>query len=352
MSDLLQDVKSAVVSTINDLVPELVLKIKENIIQELGENKLKAVSQTQGGEDWRVRTLKIINAFSRLDFAQARAFSTSDAPGWVPEEFSKRVIEVIGLENPFRQFATVLPVTLLKGKIPRFLADIDVDRVPEGGAYSEAVVIADKLDYAVEKFGKIIPLTKELMDLSNPNIVEILIKAVGRGFAKKERNLFVNGSGTNEPKGIRSETYTSPITFTGADSVIEAYYSLDPQYRDRAVWLTSKKGVLVLRKLKDSMGRYLWEDGFGKAPATIMDRPVYEIPEIPSNLGAGHDETEIYFGDFSYYYIFDYGTLESSENDVLGWKNDVFYLKFVKYFDGKMAYFAEGVNVVKIAGVK
>jgi HK97 family phage major capsid protein len=352
MSELLQEVKSAVVSTINEITPELISKIKENIIQELGENKLKNAPKIKDDDDWRVRTLKILNAFNKHDLAQVRALTTSGAPGWVPEEFSKRVVEVIGLENPYRQFGTVLPVTYLKGNVPRFLSSITVSRIGESASYPESSLSPDKVTYSIEKWGALVGLTEELMDLSNPNIVDVLIRAVGRAFADKERDLFTNGTGTNQPKGIRSETYSSAITFSDADSVIQAYYTVDPQYRAKAVWLTSSKGVLVLRKLKDAQGRYLWQDGFGETPATILGRPVYEIPEIPSNLGAGNDETEIYFGDFSYYYIFDYGTLESSENDVLGWKEDVFYLKFRKYFDGKMAYFAEGVNVVKISAVK
>jgi HK97 family phage major capsid protein len=240
----------------------------------------------------------------------------------------------------------------LKGHVPRFVGSVPVYRIAEGSSYTEASLSADKVDFGIEKWGALIGLTEELMKFSNPNIIDILINAVGRAFADKERELFTLGTGINQPKGITTETFTSPITFNGYASLRKAYYTVKQQYRKRAVWLTSSAGIQILSSLTDSIGRPLWSDGFNETPATIFGRPVYEIPEIPSNLGAGNDETEIYFGDFSYYYIFDYGSIESYENDILGWKEDVFYMKFRKYFDGKMAYFAEGVNVVKITGVK
>ena len=352
MNEVLQVVKQTVSEVVQEVKTDLEQKIKEYIAQELAENKLKYTKKVDQ-DDWRVRFIKTINALARHDIAEYRALTTSDAPGWVPEEFSKQVIEIISLENPYRQFGTVFPVNYLKGSVPAFLSSLTVSRIAEGANYTESTPTLSRVQFSIEKWGTYVALTEELLDLSNPNIVDVLARAVGRAFADKERDLFTNGTGTNQPKGIRSETY-SPITFSDADSVIEAYYAVDPQYRSRAVWLTSSKGVLVLRKLKDSQGRYLWQDGFGETPATIMGRPVYEIPEIPSNLGASNDETEIYFGDFSYYYIFDYnqGRLESSQNDVLGFLSDSIYVKFRKYFDGKMAYFADRINVVKISGVK
>ena len=352
MNEVLQVVKQTVSEVVQEVKSDLEQKIKEYIAQELAENKLKYTKKVDQ-DDWRVRFIKIINAIAEHDIAEYRALTTSDAPGWVPEEFSKQVIEILSLENPYRQFGTVLPVSKLKGSFPAFLSSLTVSRVPEGSSYTESSVSLDSVNYSIEKWGTFARVTEELRDLSNPDVLDVLVRGVGRAFADKERDLFTNGTGINEPKGIRSESY-SPITFSGADSIVEAYYTVSRQYRSRAVWLTSPKGVLVLRKLKDSQGRFLWQDGFGETPATIMGRPVYEIPEIPSNLGAGNDETEIYFGDFSYYYIFDYnrGMLESFQNDVLGFLSDTILVKFRKYFDGRMSYFADRVNVVKISGVK
>jgi HK97 family phage major capsid protein len=63
--------------------------------------------------------------------------------------------------------------------------------------------------------------------------------------------------------------------------------------------------IASIRLLKDSNGRYVWTDGFADAAPTLLGRPVIEQNDIRTNLGAGTNASEIYFGDLSYYLIGD-----------------------------------------------
>lgn len=348
-------------STLNEIIPDIKSEIEKSVYAKFSENKLAGVQMQAERKDlnWKEHFHAVLRALASRNFAEFRQLTTGDAAGWVPEEFSKKVVEQIYLENPFRQFGTVFPVSALKGHVPKFVSSVTITRIAEGGTYSETTPTLAQVTWSVEKFGGEIPITEELLKNTAPNLVDVLVRAIAGGFAAKERDLFVNGTGTNEPEGIRRGNFGSNVidysTYTKkADALIDAFYALKPQYATRGVWLMSKKAARVVRSLKDAQDRYLWADGLGAQPATLLDRPVYIIPEIPENLGTGNDETEIYFGDFSYYFIFDYndGQLEYATSEEAGFLKDIIYLKFRKYFDGKMAYFDPGVNVIKIDKVK
>ena len=49
----------------------------------------------------------------------------------------------------------------------------------------------------------------------------------------------------------------------------------------------------------------------GNAPATFMNQPLYIVDEIPTNLGAGTNETELWYGVFSNYWIGNRGAMRT-----------------------------------------
>lgn len=164
----------------------------------------------------------------------------------------------------------------------------------------------------------------------------------------------MTGTGTGEPKGIRQYTVSS----TGqaganlaADDVIKLYYSLPSQYRSTVTWVMHNNIIRLVRLLKDSNNRFLWSDGLSEAPATILGRPVVEQNDIPTNLGVGSDESEIWFSDLSYYLIGDRQeiTIESTTEGAGTFENHQVAVKVIERVDGQL-----GLTdmFVKLTGVK
>jgi HK97 family phage major capsid protein len=68
-----------------------------------------------------------------------------------------------------------------------------------------------------------------------------------------------------------------------------------------------------MENVRDGNNNPIWRDGLTEdAPNRVLGRPVVEADEIPSTLGAGSDETEIWYLDPSFYYL---GTGEAMRVD-------------------------------------
>ena len=142
-----------------------------------------------------------------------------------------------------------------------------------------------------------------------------LVDEVRLAFADKEDDAFINGNGTNKPKGILAETTVADASWewkklgyiaTGRSAnfhatnpnkaLFDIIYALKSGYRGNAHWLLNRKTQAEMRKLKDSGGQYLWQPGAkaGQA-ATIANFPVVESEHMP-NMAA--NTFSVAFGDF------------------------------------------------------
>ena len=226
----------------------------------------------------------------------------------VPTEFRASVIEKLTKEAVIRPKATVVPMRRDKLEIPADDAGVTAYWVAENTGLTQSDPTWAQLILDTNKLTGLSKMSRELFADSAIGVVDYLTDIFARKFANEEDKAFMTGAGTTEPKGIR--TYTIPSTAqVGANLVAEdlfaVFYGLPVQYRRNSSWLMHNDVIQLVRGLKDGSGRYLWTDGLADAPATILGRPVLEQDDIPVNLGAGVDESEIFLGDVAYYYIGD-----------------------------------------------
>lgn len=158
----------------------------------------------------------------------------------------------------------------------------------------------------VYKFGSVVRVSEELLADAVVDIWgNVLQPDFVNSMAATENYFFVVGTGSGQPQGIlaggslgKQAASTSAIT---ADEVIDLYHSLDPRYRERAVWLMNDTVAAALRKLKDNNGQYLWQPGLREgAPDILLGRLVIIVSTMPNPAASAKP---IAFGDFSYYYI-------------------------------------------------
>jgi HK97 family phage major capsid protein len=152
-------------------------------------------------------------------------------------------------------------------------------------------------------------ISVQLLEDSVQNVEAILSEALGEDFGKKEGTAFVNGTGNKQPRGIMVHpgvTYfpNGSTTVLNSDALIDLMYSLPPAYRNSGAWMMNGTTIATVRKLKDTVGQYLWQPSLivGQ-PDTLLGRPVIEAIDMP-DATAGN--MPIVFGNFNIgYRIYD-----------------------------------------------
>jgi HK97 family phage major capsid protein len=266
----------------------------------------------------------------------------------VPDGFLAQVISELPNFTPFADPATVrtVPMGTPVMKVPKQITKpAEPDVVQEATAYPETAPVWGHVELVARKIGEIIPITEEMVMGSSIALFGFLAEMVAEQSGQKRTDLITNGDGVSEPQGIRSEadvaSYSQAATALASDDIIETYHAIASQYRDNAIWLMHDSIAKAVRKLTDSYGRYMWTDGGGLGPAqsTLLGRPVYENPKIPTNLGGGSNESVIIFGSFRLGYWLGQmdGLAMSTDSSGADWKADITNLKFRERWDGKVA---------------
>lgn len=150
---------------------------------------------------------------------------------------------------------------------------------------------------------------------TNPSIQNYVEARFAVAMALLENSAFVGGSGSGQPFGFRSSAITPNSVAQQQDSLtysdaVALKYSLKTAYRKVAVYITSSNGVQALENVKDGFGRPIWREGLAEGqPDTLLGRPIYVVDEVPTNLGAGSNATEIWSYVPTNYFIGDRGGL-------------------------------------------
>ncbi|HOB89782.1 MAG TPA: phage major capsid protein [Candidatus Colwellbacteria bacterium] len=164
----------------------------------------------------------------------------------------------------------------------------------------------------------LVKVSWKLLQTSDYNLVNFIASLAGKKLAETEETAFIAGSGTGQPKGIRSESLTS-VAQEGAglayQDLVNLYFLLPAQYRQNAVFITSAMGAKAIVGLKDSQDRPIFAPG--QPLDELFRKPLLESGDIPENLGTGQDTTEVYFGDPYYYWIKDGQALSMATQDVI-----------------------------------
>lgn len=323
-------------------------------IKKLGLDKVKrkAVIGGTGKADGDLSKLtkeeRIAKFFSAVVFGDdATAKQMSEGVGadggfLVPTEFRAVVVEKLLKTAVIRPRSTTIPMSRDQMEIPAEATSVVVTWTAENAALTEDNPTFDQIVLNTNKLTGLSKMSRELFADSAVNVMDYLTGLFARSFAEAEDTAFMAGSGSGEPTGIRTYTFTT-ISQAGAtldaDDIIDLFYTLPSQYRRNAVWLVNNDIIAAVRKLVDDQGRYLWTDGLNEAPATLLGRPVLEQNDIPTNLGGGTNESEIFFGDLSYYLIGDREQMgvETTTQGAGAFENHQVAVKVWERLDGQLS---------------
>lgn len=263
----------------------------------------------------------------------------------VPEEYDKRIIDILSEENIMRKLGTTI-TTSGQHKINIAATKPAAAWIEEGGAlqfsdatFSQILLDAHKLHVAIK-------ITEELLYDNAFNLESYIVTEFGKAIANAEEDAFLNGDGTGKPLGLFAKTgggtKAASTDAPTADDFIALIYALKRPYRKNASFIINDKNIALLRQLKDNNGVYMWQPSVQVGePDTFLGYKLYTSQFAPTNA--------IAFGDYRYYNIGDRGTRSWQELRELFAGNGMIAYVAKERVDGKLI-LPEAVQILSITG--
>lgn len=288
---------------------------KKHTVEELSEIKIALPGRKEAGKKVTEVSQKSVEFFSALYSGDKQKLqilsegSAADGGYLVPEEFANVIIEDIRDKNIMRQLASVITTNTDTVHIPSLISRPKAAWRAEKATKNTSTATFTENVLTPYSLAAIVPLSNEVVADAQlgvgGSIVNYIAGLMSTAIAEKEEQAFWVGTGTGQPTGIDSGTYTLRTTAAGsgatdtqrADAIISAYSNTPQGYRYNGVWVGNMGTWGEVARLKDSQNRYLLTDLAGSNTQLLKGRPVYE-----SNYLAGGT---LLYGDFSFYQIVD-----------------------------------------------
>lgn len=236
--------------------------------------------------------------------------STTGAP-ITPLTVEQVVVELAPQETGVIKLASVIP-TVMDLKIPRKTAFGSVALKAESGAstnlFTDSDASLDSFTLSAFMVGGSHTLSWELAQ-DVPSFQQFAINDLLLAQQVFEDGLFVTGSGTGQPEGIKgnvgagvtgvlagTDNYASELL----DATFDVMGKLNAVYHPGAAWLMSRSTSIALRKAQKQAN--LFEPVFVRSGGVdyLHGYPV-EYSTAVDSIGAGN--TPIYFGNFKFGYV-------------------------------------------------
>lgn len=308
-----------------------------------------------GKDTKEAKTVKYFKALMIGDMATAKDLSggiSDQGETLLPTDFQNDIIDrVVKQPLALRSRVTVVPVGYRSGTVPTVDGGVVMSWSDNDSATTNKQDPKfNNLSYKVHRLDGYTALSKDMLSDTPIAVYNFLLTLYADAFVKAENTAILCGAGndSNEPEGIRANANIISVAVITAgklviDDVISMPYSIASVYRQGAIYVASTSVIKQLRLMKDGQGRPLWADNSkvtdGQLP-TFNGYPVTELDGIlPENLGAGHNETEVLFGNFKQYDLFDRGEMSTEINttsDTAFFQNRIL-VKVSNRLDGKLA---------------
>ena len=248
--------------------------------------------------------------------------SGSGSAGYVvPPETERAIERRLMAGSPMREIATVRTVGSGVFRKPVSTAGVVAGWVAETASRPETdPATLALLEFPSADLYASPAATQSLLDDAMIDLDEWLAAEVEDAFAAQETQAFVNGDGTNKPKGFLSYTTVADASQTWgqigyvaagaaggfattnpADKLIDLIYAPKAQYRPNGRFVMNRKTVSAVRKFKDADGNYIWSPA--TRPGETASLLGYAVTEIETMPDIGANSLSIAFGDFQRGYL-------------------------------------------------
>ena len=271
----------------------------------------------------------------------------SDGGYLVPEEYDRRLIDVLDEENIMRSLGTKI-TTSGEHKINIAATKPAASWIEEGGQLTFGDATFDQIILDAYKLHVAIKVTEELLYDNAFGLENYIITQFGKALANAEEDAFLNGDGNGKPTGLfhasKGGNLANTIEKIASDDLISLVYALKRPYRKRASFILNDKTLSSIRTLKDNNGAYIWQPSYQAGePDRLLGYALHTSAYAPTDA--------ISFGDYSYYNIGDRGTRSFAELKELFAGNGMIGFVAKERVDGKLV-LPEAVQILKFTDIK
>lgn len=234
-----------------------------------------------------------------------------------PVEFVRDLIKFVDDIVYIRQWATTQEVMMAQSLgVPSLDADpADADWTSElaTGAEDSAMKLGAR-ELNPHPLAKRLKVSHKLLR-QVPSVEQLVRERLGYKFGVTQEKGFLVGNGDQQPLGVftasnqgistgRDVSAGNTTTAPTFDGLINAKYTLKPQYWPNARWLKHRDVLKEVAKIKDGNGQYIWRESVRAGePDRLLNLPVFMSEFAPATLTTG-----LYvgiLGDFRHYWIVD-----------------------------------------------
>ena len=259
-----------------------------------------------------------VTAEQAIAIRNAMSTTTPAEGGYtVPAEIAAMVVNSLKAFGAMREVAQV--ITTAGGNALNWPTSDGTSEVGEIVAENAAATGADITfgTVAVNPYkysSKKIALPVELIQDSAIDVVQFVVNRLATRLGRITNQHYTTGTGSSQPFGVMARAATGKTGTTGQtltviyDDLIDLIHSVNSAYRARgARFMLRDTSVAVIRKLKDTSGRPIWNPGdnesiSGGTPSTICGY-AYTVNDDVAAMAA--NAKSIAFGDFSQFVIRD-----------------------------------------------
>lgn len=270
---------------------------------------LRALAAGKGDVDKAIAFAK--KSWGENDVA-IKALAAGDATGGgflVPAEYSTDLIELLRPVNVVRRMnPTVLPLPKGNLSVPKITGGASAEYVGENQNISTTQLTTGQVKLSAKKLAALVPISNDLIRFSSPQADTVVRDDLIAAMANRQDLAFIRGNGTgNGPRGLRywaNAANIVPVNSTvNLANVTTDLSNCIGKLEDNNVrmlrcgWLFHPRTKRYLMSVRDGNGNFAFRDEMMRG--TLWTFPYATTTQIPTNLGGGGNESEIYFGDFA-----------------------------------------------------
>ena len=283
----------------------------KTFLGEVAKQRAKAIDTGRAAKDEnREITKQWLTAVVYRDTAALKAMSTGDdAKGGytVPTVISNEIIRKATTDyGVARRLFSVRNFSGPGNEVQLFTEGDEAVAfwTDEGAKKSSTGITLGIITLGLKKLAAIVPFTDELLEDTSLNLTELISSSVARAIAKKEDAAFFNGTGTPYTGMFNStavnivRSASTTMTTVTTDQLQDVIDATPSEFAANGKFLLNRLFMSVYRKMKDTTGRYLFNDATGGSPASLMGYEAIVSDIAPAPGAAGVNKPILAFGDF------------------------------------------------------
>jgi len=236
--------------------------------------------------------------------ASLTASSLAGGGALIREDVSADFIELLGASSIVRRAgANIVPMPNGQLTMNGLAGGATASWVGENVSPNASAQTLRQIKLSAKKLRCIVPISNDLLRFAGDSVLQMVLNDMLQTMALAEDLAFLRGAGTAyTPKGMKNWAgNTNPaqgspdLTKVTTDSGKAILNLMEDNVPFRKVfWAWAPRTSVYLENQRDSNGNKAWPE---IERSTFRRYPFFETTQIPTNLGGGSNESEIYLAD-------------------------------------------------------